>query len=147
MIDLNKLQNELEPKGKDPKFNFPFTTNILAEDKAVLQITLNDIDGVIMFLSASEQEISCISHVFLEEEVKKQHIDELNNTLLNINLIMPHCAFTKLDNQYLIKGSLPLDSSTNNIAKLIQNIAFALIENLDLIQEVLIEATPDSITN
>lgn len=137
MIDISKLADNLTKSGKDAESGFLFEVNPIPGDIEVLQIIIEDREELPIFISASEEQVLCITYLFKEEEVKPDAIDEMNGAMLSTNISMPLSAFAKIDNQYVIYGALSVKSELEDIVHEIEVLSGNAIEAIEAMSEYL----------
>ena len=115
MVDISKLAEQLTNNGKGVDNGFIFDVNPIPGEIEVLQIIIEDKEELPVFISVSEEQILCITYLFKDDEVKEDMADEMNKAMLLTNISMPLSAFAKIDNQYVIYGSLSVKSDINDI--------------------------------
>lgn len=142
MPDFEKIQSELEIKGKDTNLEFPFKASYSAEDK-VIEITLEEIPEIKFYLSNTEHEITCLTSLFHADEIRADKKSEINSVLLEINIFTHLAYIAKLDDLYLLKGTLPLSANSDDLSTLVQKMTMTYIGNIELIGEYLQEEEPE----
>ncbi|BBN83071.1 hypothetical protein PA25_30560 [Pseudoalteromonas sp. A25] len=102
-------------------------------EQDVLQVIVDGNDELPIFVTKTEEQLLCISYLFADEEVKDDLKNELNETLLRLNLPIPLSAFAKIDNRYAIFGALSVNSSFDDITHELVTLADNAIEALDAV--------------
>ena len=113
MVDIKILATLLEKKGMESEF--PFEVNPIPGEVEVLQILIEDREELPIFISASEEQILCISYLFKEAEIKESLLDQMNNEMLLANTSVPLSSFAKIQNQYVVYGALSVNSKIDDI--------------------------------
>ncbi|OHU86082.1 MULTISPECIES: DUF2170 family protein [Pseudoalteromonas] len=103
------------------------------EQQDVLQVIVDGNDELPIFVTQTQEQLLCISYLFADEEVKGELKDELNETLLRLNVPIPLSAFAKVDNRYAIFGALSVNSSFDDITHELVTLADNAIEALDAV--------------
>jgi len=104
-MELNELSIKLasfETEGAN------FESFLIANpgEQDVLQVIVDGNDELPIFVTQTQEQLLCISYLFDEDEVKSELRNELNETLLHLNVPIPLSAFAKIDNKYAIFGFL-----------------------------------------
>lgn len=102
-------------------------------EQDVLQVIVDGNDELPIFVTQTEEQLLCISYLFAEDEVKANMRDELNETLLRLNVPIPLSAFAKIDDKYAIFGALSVNSSFDDIAHELVTLADNAIDALEAV--------------
>ena len=137
MVDINKLADELAKKGKDIESGFLFEVNPIPGEVEVLQIIIEDREELPIFISASEEQVLCITYLFTEDEVKSDSVDEMNRAMLLTNISMPLSAFGKIDGQYVVYGALSVKSDLEDIIHELETLSGNAIEAIEAMSDYL----------
>lgn len=137
MVDINKLADTLVEKGKEIESGFLFEVNPIPGDVEVLQILIEDREELPIFISASEEQVLCITYLFKDGEVKPDAVGEMNRAMLSTNISMPLSAFAKVDDQYVIYGALSVQSGMDEIVHEIETLSGNAIEALSAMRDYL----------
>ena len=95
---------------------FSFDCLIIPSEVEVLQITLNDLEEVSVYLSMTDEQILCICYLWHEDEINGSKKAELMETMLELNVPMPLSSFAKIGDRYTIFGALSSQSTFDDIA-------------------------------
>ena len=137
MVDISKLADNLALKGRDIENGFLFDVNPIPGDVEVLQIIIEDREELPIFISASEEQILCITYVFKEEEVESGKLAEMNEAMLLTNISMPLSSFAKVDDQYVIYGALSVESQLHDIVHELETLSGNAIEAIEAMSDYL----------
>lgn len=102
-------------------------------EQDVLQVIVDGNDELPIFVTQTEEQLLCISYLFAEDEVKADMRDELNETLLRLNVPIPLSAFAKIDDKYAIFGALSVNSSFDDITHELVTLADNAIDALEAV--------------
>ena len=102
-------------------------------EQDVLQVIVDGNDELPIFVTQTEEQLLCISYLFAEDEVKADMRDELNETLLRLNVPIPLSAFEKIDDKYAIFGALSVNSSFDDITHELVTLADNAIDALEAV--------------
>ena len=137
MVDINRLANDLAEQGKDIENSFLFEVNPIPGEVEVLQIIIEDREELPVFISASEEQVLCITYLFKEDEVKSDMVDEMNRAMLSTNISMPLSAFAKIDDQYVVYGALSVKADLEDIVHEIETLSGNAIEAIEAMSDYL----------
>ncbi|MAZ66919.1 MAG: hypothetical protein CMF25_07395 [Kangiellaceae bacterium] len=84
-------------------------------EQPVLRVEVSELDDLPIFVTASETQLLCIVYLFKDSEVAEGRHDELNQYLLELNVPMPLSSFAKIDEYYVVFGSMATDSTLENV--------------------------------
>jgi uncharacterized protein YjfI (DUF2170 family) len=131
-MELNELSIKLasfETEGVS------FESFLIANEgeQDVLQVIVDGNDELPIFVTQTEEQLLCISYLFAEDEVKADMRDELNETLLRLNVPIPLSAFAKIDDKYAIFGALSVNSSFDDITHELVTLADNAIDALEAV--------------
>ncbi len=85
-------------------------------DINVLQIIVNGYDELPIYITQTDEQILCITHLFKKDEVKPELVTELNETLLKLSVNIPLSSLGLIDDQYTLFGAMSINSLLSNIA-------------------------------
>ncbi len=104
----------------------------------VLQVTVQDYEELPAFVSITDTQILCITNLFLESEVNPEGRGLLLEEMLELNIPMPLSSFAKLDDRFVIFGSMSVHSSIENICHEIITLTENAVEAIDALQDYLL---------
>ncbi len=114
-----------------------FESFLISGDNDVLQVVVEGFDELPIFVTVTDEQMLCISYLFNQDELKDGVSDELNSTLLKLNVPMPLSSFAIIEDKYSIFGSLSVNSSFDDIAHELVTLADNAIDALETIEEFL----------
>ena len=131
-MELNELSIKLasfETEGVS------FESFLIANEgeQDVLQVIVDGNDELPIFVTQTEEQLLCISFLFAENEVQADMRNELNETLLRLNVPIPLSAFAKIDDKYAIFGALSVNSSFDDITHELVTLADNAIDALEAV--------------
>ena len=131
-MELNELSIKLaafETEGVS------FESFVIANEgeQDVLQVIVDGNDELPIFVTQTEEQLLCISYLFAENEVQADMRNELNETLLRLNVPIPLSAFAKIDDKYAIFGALSVNSSFDDITHELVTLADNAIDALEAV--------------
>jgi hypothetical protein len=129
-MDLQALSIKLATHDQEGN---TFESIFITDD--VLQIIIDSNEELPIYVTATEEQMLCITYLFDKSELKSGVANELNETLLKLNVPVPLSAFAIIEDKYAIYGSLSVNSSFDDIAHELVNLADNAIEALETLQE------------
>ena len=114
-----------------------FESFMISGDQDVLQVVVEGFDELPIFVTVTDEQMLCISYLFGSDELKDGVADQLNATLLQLNVPMPLSSFAIIEDKYSIFGSLSVNSSFDDIAHELVTLADNAIDALETIEEFL----------
>lgn len=110
-------------------------------DKAisVLQITVEGFDELPIFISATDEQLLCVTNLFEVAEVLPNMTDELNAMLLRLSVNVPLSSFGMIDDTYILFGAMPVSTPVEHIAHEVVVQAENALECLEALEEFLAE--------
>jgi len=137
MVNPHMLADTLEQKGQQ-EGNLTFSINRLSGENNVLQIIIENREDLPVFLSISEEQILCIAYLFGIKEVKQEYIHEMNQAMLTANINIPLSSFAIVGSQYVLYGSLSVNSSINEIVYEVETLSNNTLESIEAMRDYLI---------
>lgn len=137
MVDLKTLANELENVGNVEESGFTFQINPIPGEVEVLQILVEGREELPIFVSTSAEQIMCIAYLFKSDEVQSNKIDDMNKAMLSTNISMPLSSFALIDGQYVLYGSLSVNSSLDDIVHEIEVLSSNVIDAIETVSDYL----------
>ena len=114
-----------------------FESFLITGEQDVLQVVVEGFDELPIFVTVTDEQMLCISYLFDQSELKDGVRDELNATLLQLNVPMPLSSFAIIDDKYSIFGALSVNSSFEDIAHELVTLADNAVDALETIEEYL----------
>ena len=131
-MDLQELSIKLASHDHE---GMGFESFLITGEQDVLQVTVEGTQELPIFVTVTQEQMLCISYLFDKDELKDGVTDELNATLLQLNVPMPLSSFAIIDNKYSIFGSLSVNSSFEDIAHELVTLADNAIDALETLEE------------
>jgi len=104
----------------------------------VMQISISDREELPIFVSVTEDQIICITYLWGTEEVKPESVNEMHNTMLEMNIPMPLSSFSKIGDKYVVFGALSVSSTFDDIEHELTVLNSNALEVIDDMSEYLI---------
>lgn len=137
MIDIKKIATDLALHGKLGENSFYFDVIAMPGEIEVLRITVENREELPIFLSACDEQILCISHLFHEDEVNGVEKEKMNQAMLEMNITMPQSSFAKINDEYVLYGSLPVHSTLHDIIHEIKILSVNTLEAIKAMEDYL----------
>ena len=133
-MDLQELSIKLADHQHE---GMGFESFLITGEQDVLQVVVEGADELPIFITVTDEQMLCISYLFGKSELKPAVTEELNATLLQLNVPMPLSSFAVIDDKYSIFGALSVNSSFDDIAHEIVTLADNAIDALETLEEFL----------
>jgi hypothetical protein len=104
----------------------------------VLQISIIGREELPVFVSVSEDQILCISYLWGTEEVKPECVNEMHESMLEMNIPMPLSSFSKIGDKYVVFGALSINSSFADVEHELAVLSNNAIEVIDDMSDYLL---------
>lgn len=114
-----------------------FNVMPIAGDDPVLQIVVSGADETPVYLTVTESQILCLVYLFEESEIRPSALPELHESMLRISVPMPLSALGKVDNHYVVYGSLSPTSSQTEVMQELVTLADNAIDLLQTFEDFL----------
>lgn len=101
--------------GAKTEHGLKLSTEIMPGEVDVLIITVEDREEFPIYLTVDDGQVLCITHLWTENEVRKDRRMEMLDAMLTLNIPMPLSAFSKAASQYLIYGALSNQCSQSEV--------------------------------
>ena len=103
----------------------------------VLQITVGDFDELPTYVSVTDTQILCVTYLFTEDEVKPESRSDMLEEMLELNIPIPLSSFAKIDDRYVIFGSLSNTSGIEDICLEIITLTENAVEAITALEDFL----------
>ncbi|MCW8875443.1 MAG: YjfI family protein [Kangiellaceae bacterium] len=103
----------------------------------VLQVIIEGFDELPIFVTATEEQILCVTNLFTQDEVKPDLIDELHQTMLRLSINIPLSSLGLIDDQYVLFGAMSINTLLDNIAHELVTQSENAFESLEALEEFL----------
>lgn len=114
-----------------------FNVMPIAGDDPVLQIVVSGADETPVYLTVTESQILCLVYLFEESEIRPSALPELHESMLRISVPMPLSALGKVENHYVVYGSLSPTSSQTEVMQELVTLADNAIDLLQTFEDFL----------
>jgi uncharacterized protein YjfI (DUF2170 family) len=140
MVDIVKLARDLEKLSANSEDDFNFkvvTTDENELDDEIIHIYVQDMNSFPIFISETQDKILCLSYLFDESLIKPDKVNNVNKALLSANMTISLSSFALLDDQYVVFGALPIDSSPEAVIDEIKILHSNTIDTIETMQDFL----------
>ncbi|MBT5230106.1 MAG: DUF2170 family protein [Methylococcales bacterium] len=131
-MDLQALSIKLANHDQE---GMTFESIFITDD--VLQVVVDQNEELPIYVTATEEQMLCITYLFDEKELKDNVTAELNASLLKLNVPVPLSAFAIIEGKYAIYGSLSVSSAFDDIAHELVTLGDNAIEALETLEDYL----------
>lgn len=137
-MNIHKIANHLNMLADNSETGMVFDCQPIAGEVDVLQITVIDREELPIFVSVTDDQILCITYLWGSEEVKKDKLYEMHESMLEMSIPMPLSSFSKIGDKYVIFGALSIGSTFNDIEHELAVLSNNAIEIIDDMNEYLV---------
>lgn len=107
------------------------------QEISVLQVTVEGFDELPIFISATDEQLLCVTNLFETSEVLPEMVAELNAMLLRLSVNVPLSSFGMIDDTYILFGAMPVSTPVEHIAHEVLVQAENALECLEALEEFL----------
>ncbi|MCO7226897.1 DUF2170 family protein [Pleionea sp. CnH1-48] len=104
---------------------------------SVLQVTVEGFDELPIFITATDEQILCVTNLFHKDEVKDELIDDLNNTMLRLTVNVPLSSLGIIDETYVLFGAMSVKTLLENVAHELVTQSENALETLEALEDFL----------
>ena len=104
----------------------------------VLQVLVSDLDEMPIYVTVTDTQMLCITYLCRRDEIRTDKCDELNRSMLEMNVAVPLSSFALIEDYYVIFGALSTTSSINDICRELVTLAANAYDALEAIEEFLV---------
>lgn len=108
-------------------------------EDSVACIKVEDREEFPIYMTADEGQILCITYLFGEDQVIPQKSAEMADSMLQMNVVIPLSAFSKIGNQYIMFGALSPKSSIDELLHEIELLSDNVLEAIEAMSDYLQE--------
>jgi hypothetical protein len=132
-MNIHKIANHLNSLGDNSETGMIFDCQPISGEVDVLQVTVLGREELPIFVSVTDDQILCITYLWGEDEVKAEARNDMQQTMLEMNIPMPLSAFSKIGDKYVLFGALSINSSFADIE---HELAVLSNNSLDVINDM-----------
>lgn len=92
-----------------------YSAEVIQGEVEVLQVVIQEKEEFPIYVTVDDSQILCTTYIWKESEIKQDTKAELTDMLITMNVPMPLSSFSKVGDQYIIFGSLSVNSSDEDI--------------------------------
>ena len=136
-MNIDDLAVRISEAGSYEGYRFECQPVPAEDAPEVLEVVVEGFDELPVYLSISENQILCITYLWLESEVVQEKRVELLETLLEMNIPMPLSSFSKVGERYVIFGSLSVQAGFEEILQEISTLVENAVEAISAMEDYL----------
>ncbi|WP_206483727.1 DUF2170 family protein [Thalassotalea sp. G2M2-11] len=137
-MNIHKIANHLNTLADDSETGMVFDCQPISGEVDVLQITVIGREELPIFVSVTDDQILCITYLWGTDEVKPASIDDMHESMLEMNIPMPLSSFSKIGDKYVIFGALSINSTFDDIEHELAVLSNNAIEIIDDMSDFLV---------
>lgn len=134
---MNRLQELTYTLGDLNHEGHTFNCLPIRGAQNVLQVLVSDLDAMPIYMTITDTQMLCITYLCRRDEIRPDRIDELNRSMLEMNVAMPLSSFALVEDYYLIFGALATTSSVDDICRELVTLAANAYDALEAIEDFL----------
>jgi len=137
-MNIHKIADHLNTLADNSETGMVFDCQPISGEVDVLQVTVIGREELPIFVSVTDDQILGISYLWGKDEVKPDSLNDLHESMLEMNIPMPLSSFAKIGDKYVIFGALSINSSFLDIEHEIAVLSNNSLEIIDDMSEFLI---------
>lgn len=135
---MNRLQELTYTLGDLNYEGHTFNCLPIGGAQNVLQVMVSDLDEMPIYMTVTDTQMLCITYLCRRDEIRADKRDELNRSMLEMNVAVPLSSFALIEDYYVIFGALSTTSSVNDICRELVTLAANAYDALEAIEEFLV---------
>lgn len=116
---------------------YKFECQLVPGEVEVLQVVIEGFEEIPIYISATDTQILCITYLWSEDEVNPDSRAEMMEVMLDMNIPMPLSSFSRVQDRYVVFGSLSINSSFEDVEHEIVTLGENSVEVLTVMTEFL----------
>ena len=137
-MNIHKIANHFNMLADNSDTGMNFDCQPISGEVDVLQITLIGREELPVFVSVTDDQVLCITYLWGAQEVKKDCIADMHESMLEMNIPMPLSSFSKIGDKYVVFGALSINSTFDDIEHELVVLNNNALEVIDDMSEYLI---------
>jgi hypothetical protein len=137
-MNIHIIADHLNSLADNSDTGLSFDCQPISGEVDVLQISIIGREELPVFVSVSEDQILCISYLWGTEEVKPECVNEMHESMLEMNIPMPLSSFSKIGDKYVVFGALSINSSFADVEHELAVLSNNAIEVIDDMSDYLL---------
>jgi len=133
-----KLQDIIKQLDGNSGTGLVFNCTPVEKDEATLKISIQDREELPIFMSVTDTQILFMTYLWRVNEVKEEEVNNMQTSMLEMNLLLPLSSFGKIGDQYVAFGSLTNTTSLEEMEKEIATLSNNTIEIITEMSDLLI---------
>ena len=135
---MNRLQELTYTLGDLNYEGHTFNCLPIGGAQNVLQVMVSDLDEMPIYMTVTDTQMLCITYLCRRDEIRADKRDELNRSMLEMNVAVPLSSFALIEDYYVIFGALSTTSSINDICRELVTLAANAYDALEAIEEFVV---------
>lgn len=137
-MNIHNIANHLNALADNSDTGMEFDCQPISGEVDVLQISIVGREEIPIFVSVTDDQILAISYLWGAEEVQKERVSSMHESMLEMNIPMPLSSFSKIGDKYVIFGALSINSTYDDIEHELAVLSNNALEVIDDMSEFLI---------
>lgn len=133
-----KLQDIIKQLDGNSGTGLVFNCTPVEKDEATLKISIQDREELPIFMSVTDTQILFMTYLWRVNEVKEEEVNNMQTSMLEMNLLLPLSSFGKIGDQYVAFGALTNTTSLEEMEKEIATLSNNTIEIITEMSDLLI---------
>ncbi|TQV76493.1 DUF2170 family protein [Aliikangiella marina] len=104
---------------------------------SVLQVIVEGFDELPIFVTATDEQILCVTNLFVQDEVKPELLQELHQTMLRLSINIPLSSLGLIDDQFVLFGAMSTNTVLDNIAHELVTQSENALDSLEALEDFL----------
>jgi uncharacterized protein YjfI (DUF2170 family) len=132
-MNIHKIADHLNALADNSDTGMVFDCQPISGEVDVLQVSVIGREELPIFVSVTEDQVLAITYLWGEDEVKSESRNQMQETMLEMNIPMPLSSFSKIGDKYVIFGALSINSSLADIEHelaVVNNNAIEVIDDM-----------------
>jgi len=136
MIDQTTV-SKLSEYGSENGSATEFDVEKIPGEIPTFSVAVDGREELPIYVSATEEEVLCICHLFGINEVKPETESEMNKVMLGMNIPMPLSSFGVNGDHYVVFGSLSAKSDIDELAHELVTLSNNSLDAIEALSEYL----------
>ena len=137
-MNIHTIADHLNSLADNSDTGMSFDCQPISGEVDVLQISILEREELPIFVSVTEDQIICISYLWDVDEVKPDCINDMHESMLEMNIPMPLSSFSKIGDKYVVFGALSINSSFADVEHELAVLSNNAIEVIDDMSDFLL---------
>jgi len=130
-MNIHTIADHLNTLADNSTTGLCFDCQPISGEVDILQISIVGREELPVFISVTDDQILCITYLWGIEEVKKDSLIQMHESMLEMNIPMPLSSFSKIGDKYVVFGALSINSTFEDIEHELAVLSNNAIEVID----------------